>query len=134
MPLRTTARMTAFNPGQSPPPVRRPMRIARPTYFRSGRLPLTFVALAAAAAPAAGLLQVSPLDGLTTLTRSDPSQPGGGPERYYVGGRRTFLRLVPPDYLQAVALATWVRDSGARSIEMVRDDRLFGRELAAEVV
>jgi hypothetical protein len=24
MPLRTTARMTAFNPGQSPPPVKMP--------------------------------------------------------------------------------------------------------------
>jgi hypothetical protein len=26
--LRTTARMTAFSPGQSPPPVRTPTRIA----------------------------------------------------------------------------------------------------------
>src|SRR2546421_179011 len=50
MPLRTTARITAFNPGQSPPPVRRPMRIARPTYLRSGRLPSLVVALAAVVA------------------------------------------------------------------------------------
>src|SRR2546423_8477542 len=40
MPLRTTARMTALSPGQSPPPVRTPMRISRPTYPRSGRLPI----------------------------------------------------------------------------------------------
>src|SRR5665213_2726235 len=29
MPLRTTARMTALRPGQSPPPVRTPTRMAR---------------------------------------------------------------------------------------------------------
>src|SRR3954466_14496791 len=32
MPLRTTARITAFRPGQSPPPVRTPMRIALGKY------------------------------------------------------------------------------------------------------
>src|SRR5436305_5807121 len=32
MPLRTTARITAFRPGQSPPPVSTPMRIALGTY------------------------------------------------------------------------------------------------------
>src|SRR3954469_22619799 len=32
MPLRTTARITAFRPGQSPPPVRTPMRIVLGKY------------------------------------------------------------------------------------------------------
>src|SRR5947207_11149594 len=32
MPLRTTARITAFRPGQSPPPVSTPMRIVFATY------------------------------------------------------------------------------------------------------
>src|SRR5438105_4128525 len=32
MPLRTTARITAFRPGQSPPPVSIPMRMRPPRY------------------------------------------------------------------------------------------------------
>src|SRR4051812_37342797 len=36
MPLRTIARITAFRPGQSPPPVRTPMRIEPGTYIPRG--------------------------------------------------------------------------------------------------
>ena len=50
----------------------------------------------------AGLLQVSPADGLTTLTVRDPGLHAEGPERYYPHDRRTFIRLVPADYLQAI--------------------------------
>src|SRR4051795_9127766 len=46
----------------------------------------------------AGILQVSPQDGLTSLTRNQPgAPPGTGPARYYPNGKRTFMRLVPPD-------------------------------------
>src|SRR4051812_37499031 len=39
MPFRTIARITAFNPGQSPPPVKTPMRIDRGTYIAAaGRM------------------------------------------------------------------------------------------------
>src|SRR3954465_11273331 len=50
----------------------------------------------------AGILQIAPLDGLTTLTRMQPgAPPGTGPARYYASGKRSFLRLVPRDALQA---------------------------------
>jgi branched-chain amino acid transport system substrate-binding protein len=78
------------------------------------------------------LLQVSPGDGLTTLTRLDPAQPDQDPARYYPTKRRNFVRLVPPDSVEARALVDWVREGGARSIAIVRDDRLSGRELATE--
>src|SRR3989442_1163291 len=46
MPLRTIARITAFRPGQSPPPVSTPMRIAFATYpGRAIALALVAVAL-----------------------------------------------------------------------------------------
>ena len=78
-----------------------------------------------------GLLQVSPGDGLTSLTRDEPgTQLASGPARYYPSGRRNFLRLVPDDYLQAGALVGWIRARGARRIAIVQDERLFGRELA----
>jgi len=80
----------------------------------------------------AGLLQVSPADGLTTLTVRDPGLHAEGPERYYPHDRRTFIRLVPADYLQAETLVAWARADGARSLAIVRDDRLFGRELGDE--
>ncbi|TML80273.1 MAG: amino acid ABC transporter substrate-binding protein [Actinobacteria bacterium] len=241
MPLRTTARITAFSPGQSPPPVRTPMRISRPTYPRR-RWPRLWVLLALLAAAAGGcgstgvagvpkgaaltvysslpragvsarvadaiaagerlaladahgrvagravrlveldsavpggqawdpatveanarravddrtaiaymgelglgasavsvpvtsgdnLLQVSPGDGLTTLTRADPAEPEELPARYYHGGRRNFVRLVPTDAQQAAAIVAWAHASGANRLAIVRDDELFGRELAAE--
>src|SRR4051812_49993581 len=53
----------------------------------------------------AGVLQVSPLDGFTTLTREQPgAPPGTGPARYYPDGKRTFLRLVPIHLAQAPGL------------------------------
>src|SRR5688572_23670792 len=41
MPLRTTARITAFRPGQSPPPVSTPMRICLPNLSCSVSLRLS---------------------------------------------------------------------------------------------
>jgi branched-chain amino acid transport system substrate-binding protein len=80
-----------------------------------------------------GILQVSPGDGLTSLTRYEPGAPvATGPDRYYPSQVRTFLRLVPTDYLQAAALVRWAHDGGARRLVLVQDERLFGRELAAQ--
>ena len=82
----------------------------------------------------AGIVQVSPLDGLTSLTRDEPGAPlATGPERYYPSGRRTFLRIVPPDVLQAETLVSMVRAAGARKVVVVQDERIFGRDLATQV-
>src|SRR5436190_3630269 len=241
MPLRTIARITAFSPGQSPPPVSIPMRMRPGTYIAAAARPMALAAavlagcggghqatsqrapagpltvylsaprrgvearagdavaagarhaLAAAHSraggreirlvqldaatpdtsswdPAAveanakraaedpttiayigeldeggsavsvpvtnkqGILQVSPLDGLTTLTREQPgAPPGTGPARYYPDGRRTFLRLVPTDAAQAGTLVAWARDRGAGRIAIVQDEEVFGRVLAQQV-
>jgi branched-chain amino acid transport system substrate-binding protein len=82
----------------------------------------------------AGLLQISPLDGLTSLTRVAEGGPSTGPERYYPRGRRTFLRLVPNDEVQARALLATARDRGGGAVAVVHDDRPAGRELTARVV
>jgi branched-chain amino acid transport system substrate-binding protein len=82
----------------------------------------------------AGILQVSPLDGLTTLTRQQPGAPQGtGPARYYPSGKRSFLRLVPRDALQAGELVDWAREQGGQRIAIVQDDEVFGRALAQQV-
>src|SRR3954451_6258236 len=78
-----------------------------------------------------GILQVSPGDGFTGLTRLEPGATvATGPQRYYPSGKRSFLRLVPNDYLQAATLVGWARSRGARRIVTVQDERLFGRSLA----
>jgi branched-chain amino acid transport system substrate-binding protein len=80
-------------------------------------------------------LQVSPADGLTTLTRDQPgAAPGTGPARYYPSGRRSFMRLVPNDETQAAELVRWAHEQGAKRIAVVEDDEVFGRVLAQQVV
>ncbi|HEV3375927.1 MAG TPA: ABC transporter substrate-binding protein [Thermoleophilaceae bacterium] len=77
----------------------------------------------------AGLLQVSPLDGLTSLTRAPLGRPRAGPERYYPEGERSFLRLVPADELMAEALLEQVRESGASRAAVLFDGEIHSREL-----
>jgi branched-chain amino acid transport system substrate-binding protein len=80
----------------------------------------------------AGILQVSPFDGLTSLTRTPPGLRRAGPERYYPGGERSFLRLTPNDLAQAETLLAQVRATGARRLAVVYDQGIYGRELAAQ--
>jgi branched-chain amino acid transport system substrate-binding protein len=77
----------------------------------------------------AGLLQVSPLDGLTSLTRPVPGSPRAGPERYYPSERRTFLRLVPNDLELTRELLATITGDGIQQIGLVHDTGIYGREL-----
>jgi branched-chain amino acid transport system substrate-binding protein len=81
-----------------------------------------------------GIAQLSPLDGLTSLTQVQPGGPRGGPERYYPEGKRTFARLVPNDLSIATALVDWARADGATRVAIVHDDQLSGRSVAAQAV
>jgi branched-chain amino acid transport system substrate-binding protein len=82
----------------------------------------------------AGLLQVSPGDGLTSLTERPPGRPRAGPERYYPTGRRTFVRIGPTDLSEARAIVASLRDTGATRFAVVYDREIYGRELAAQVL
>lgn len=81
----------------------------------------------------AGLLQVSPGDGLTSLTQRAPGRPRAGPARYYPSGERSFVRVAPTDLLEAERLLERVRAGGAVRIAIVFDTEIYGRELAAQV-
>lgn len=96
-----------------------------------GELDLGASAVSVPVTNAAGLLQVSPGDGLPSLTQPDPGGSGEGPVRYYPEGRRTFVRLVPHAGLEAKLLVDWARERGARSLTIVRDESVFGRELGS---
>jgi branched-chain amino acid transport system substrate-binding protein len=77
----------------------------------------------------AGVLQVSPGDGLTSLTRAPLGRPRAGPERYYPEDERSFVRLVPVDELLAEVLLARVRAGGARSVAVLYDGEIHSREL-----
>jgi branched-chain amino acid transport system substrate-binding protein len=77
----------------------------------------------------AGVLQVSPTDGLTSLTRTPLGRPRAGPERYYPEGERSFVRLVPADELLAETLLGRVRETGATSVAVLYDGEIHSREL-----
>ena len=82
----------------------------------------------------AGLLQVSPGDGLTSLTQRVPGRPRAGPERYYPTDRRTFVRIGPTDLDEAERIVERLVADGDTSIGLVFDREIYGRELAAQVV
>jgi branched-chain amino acid transport system substrate-binding protein len=78
------------------------------------------------------ILQVSPTDGLTSLTLPQ-SGPGAGPERFYPEDARTFLRLVPPDAAQAASLVAIAHRAGVDRLALAHDGGIFGRQLAGAV-
>jgi branched-chain amino acid transport system substrate-binding protein len=78
------------------------------------------------------ILQVSPTDGLSSLTVPQ-SAPGAGPERFYPAESPNFLRLVPPDSTQAGPLVTLAGRAGATRVALAHDGGIFGRQLAGAV-
>ena len=80
----------------------------------------------------AGILTVSPLDGVAGLTRRRGAG-HGEPEKYYPTHRRTFARLVPSDDVQAAALVSYMQDLRVRRLFILHDDSLYGGSLAVNV-
>jgi branched-chain amino acid transport system substrate-binding protein len=80
-----------------------------------------------------GLLQVSPTDGLASLTEQPPRS-AAGPERYFPSGRRTFLRLVPDDLVQARLIVDRMEALGVEQPALIVGTGVYARELAAEIV
>jgi branched-chain amino acid transport system substrate-binding protein len=81
----------------------------------------------------AGLLQVSPGDGLTSLVRRPPGRPRAGPERYYPTDRGSFVRIGPSDLDEARALVARLGELGAERVAAVFDREIYGRELASQL-
>src|SRR2546423_3512125 len=72
MPLRTIARITAFSPGQSPPPVSIPMRMRPGTYIAAAAAPMALAAalLAGCGGGRAATTQRAPRGPLTVYLSS----------------------------------------------------------------
>jgi branched-chain amino acid transport system substrate-binding protein len=77
-----------------------------------------------------GVPQVSPASTYAGLTTSEPGSLPGEPNRYFPTGRRTFLRLVPLDTIQAAALNDLVGNDNCGRIALAHDIGAYGRGLA----
>lgn len=77
-----------------------------------------------------GVAQISPASTYTGLTTGGAGAELGEPQKYYPAGRRTFVRLVPRDTVQAVALVRLLGQSGCRGVAVADDKAAFGEGLA----
>jgi branched-chain amino acid transport system substrate-binding protein len=60
------------------------------------------------------------------LTRSGPGVGQDEPDKYSPTGRRSFLRLVPPDDAQGAAAALYAKDEGAGRVFVLNDGEAYG--------
>lgn len=78
----------------------------------------------------AGVPQVSPANSYVGLTTADAVTAPGEPNKYYPTGRRTYLRIVASDTLQAVALLDVLAGDGCTKVAIANDRDAYGRGLA----
>jgi branched-chain amino acid transport system substrate-binding protein len=81
----------------------------------------------------AGVLQVSPSNTATGLTRSLGADKGE-PDKYYPSGKRTYGRVVPADHIQGAAQVSYQKDNGCKKTYLLNDKEVYGSGLVKNVV
>jgi len=79
---------------------------------------------------AAGIPQVSPANTYVGLTTSLPGSAPGEPQKYYPTGKRTYLRIVPIDSIQAAADLMAMKQAGCTKVAVANDKEAYGGGLA----
>ncbi len=82
----------------------------------------------------AGIGQISPTNTAVGLTSSVAGAEPGEPQKYYPTGKRTYVRVVPKDTVQAAALATVMKQQGCAKPYIVNDKEVYGQGLATNTV
>jgi branched-chain amino acid transport system substrate-binding protein len=78
------------------------------------------------------IAEISPSSTYVGLTRAGPGATRGEPRRYAPSGRRSFLRLIPADDVQAAADAQLAHRLGVRRVYVLQEeDSGYGRGVAA---
>ena len=78
----------------------------------------------------AGVPQVSPANTYVGLTTSEPGSAPGEPQKYYPTGKRTYLRIVPIDSIQAAADLLALKNDGCTKVAVANDKEAYGAGLA----
>jgi len=77
-----------------------------------------------------GIPQVSPANTYVGLTTNLPGSAPGEPQKYYPSGKRTFLRIVPIDSIQAAADLIAMKQAGCTKVAVANDKEAYGAGLA----
>src|SRR5207302_8990799 len=78
----------------------------------------------------AGIPQVSPANTYVGLTTNGPGSAPGEPQKYYPTGKRTYLRIVPRDTIQAAAGLETMKKDGCTKVAVANDKEAYGAGLA----
>jgi branched-chain amino acid transport system substrate-binding protein len=78
--------------------------------------------------------QISPSNTAVGLTANVPGSSPGEPEKYYPTGKRTYVRIVPKDTIQAAAQVSLWKASGCTSVYIFNDQEVYGAGLARNAV
>ena len=78
----------------------------------------------------AGIPQVSPANTYVGLTTSLPGSAPGEPQKFYPTGKRTYLRIVPIDSIQAAADLMAMKQAGCTKVAVANDKEAYGAGLA----
>jgi len=78
----------------------------------------------------AGIPQVSPANTYVGLTTNLPGSAPGEPQKYYPTGKRTYLRIVPIDSIQAAADLIAMKNAGCTKVAVANDKEAYGAGLA----
>jgi branched-chain amino acid transport system substrate-binding protein len=78
--------------------------------------------------------QISPSNTAVGLTANVAGASPGEPQKYYPTGKRTYVRVVPKDTVQAAALATVMKQQGCTKPYILNDKEVYGQGLATNTV
>jgi branched-chain amino acid transport system substrate-binding protein len=125
----STAQAGNWDPGQTAQDARQAAQDSKTIYyigeFNSGASQISIPIL-----NQAGIPQVSPANTYVGLTTNEPGSAPGEPQKYYPTGKRTYLRIVPRDTIQAAALLTTMKNDGCQKVAVANDKDTYGTGLA----
>ena len=125
----STAQAGNWDPGQTSQNARRVAQDKNAVFyigeFNSGASAISIPILNRANVP-----QVSPANTYPGLTTNEPGTEKGEPDKYYPTGKRTYLRIVPRDKIQAAALVTQMKQDSCKKVAVTNDTETYGAGLA----
>jgi branched-chain amino acid transport system substrate-binding protein len=126
----STAAAGEWDPGQTAADARKAAADSKAVYyigeFNSGASEVSIPIL-----NEAGLPQVSPANTYVGLTTNEPGSAPGEPQKYYPTGKRTYLRIVPRDSIQAASDLLAMKQAGCTKVAVANDKEAYGQGLAA---
>jgi branched-chain amino acid transport system substrate-binding protein len=128
----STAQTGAWEPGQTGTNARKaaqdPKAVLYIGEFNSGASAISIPIL-----NQGSVAQVSPANTAVGLTTNLPGSTPGEPNKYYPTGKRTYMRIVPKDTIQANALLATMKLDGCSKVAMANDKETYGGGLARNV-